>query len=198
MTAPGPAGPPTPNPAGPPAAHPAGPTSALPAEYPAAHPGPPAPPPGPGVQPPFPAPPSEGRTVRLWLGLGAAALAVLLCCGGGSVALVGLFVVGTEAVNEQSRAVVGDYFEAVSRGQYGRAYAMLCDGAKKRESAQAFEGRVAAEPDIDSYEVGDVVLGTTDLVVPVEVSYAAGGGANLRATLVQSQQTGEFQVCRVD
>jgi hypothetical protein len=150
------------------------------------------------VRPPFPAPPTEGRAIRLWLSLGAAALAVLLCCGGGSVALVGLLITSTEAVNEQSQAVVGDYFEAVSRGQYGRAYAMLCDDAKNRESARDFESRVAAEPEIDSYEVGDLILGTTDLVVPVEVSYSAGGGANLRATLAQNQQTGEFQVCRVD
>ena len=57
MTAPGPAAPP-PNPLPPGTATPQG---------------VPAPPAGPGAAPPFAAPPTEGRGVRLWLGLGAGA-----------------------------------------------------------------------------------------------------------------------------
>lgn len=156
----------------------------------------PAPPAGPGVTPPFPAPPVEGRTFRMWLGLGVAALAVVICCGGGVIALAGLMVAGTEAVNEQARAVVGEYFEAVRDRQYGRAYQLLCDDARRRESPAEFEDRVAAELDITAYRVGDVAL-TDEIAVPVEVTYAGGRRDSLRASLAQDPDTAEFKVCDV-
>ncbi|MDG4832673.1 hypothetical protein O7627_25675 [Solwaraspora sp. WMMD1047] len=163
---------------------------------PAAYPGPPEPPRGPGVRPPFPAPPSEGRTARLWLGLGVAALAVLLCCGGGSVALVGFAISGSEAISEQAQVVVGDYFEAVREGQYGEAYSLLCDEAREQETRAEFERRISAEPEIDSYQVGEATFGI-ELVVPVDVSYAGGGRDSLRAELAQDSQDASLKVCRV-
>lgn len=176
MTAPGPAGPPMSYPVAPDA-------HGVPA--------------GPGVRPPFAAPPTEGRTIRLWLGLGVAALAVLLCCGGGSVAVVGFGIAATEAINEQAQVVVGDYFEALRDEEYDAAYALLCEQARARESPAAFERRVAGEPQVDSYQVGELTIGGVDLVVPVEVSYAGGAQRSLRAELAQDPQTAALRVCDI-
>ncbi|MFI6762642.1 hypothetical protein ACIBF5_26260 [Micromonospora sp. NPDC050417] len=156
-----------------------------------------APPPGPGVTPPFAAPPTEGRTMRLWLGLGVAALAVVLCCGGGAAAVVGLGVAGGQAVNEQARAVTGDYFDALRKQEYDNAYEVLCDAAQRRESPREFEARVSDEPQIRSYEIGEVT-GTTDLAVPVDVVYGTGGSDRLRVLLAQDRRTGQLEVCGVN
>lgn len=187
MTVPGPAGPPTPH------AVPSGPGWGAGGPPPA---GVPAPPPGPGVSPPFPAPPIEGRTTRLWVGIGVAALAVLLCCGGGAAALLGLVVTGTEAVNERARVVVSDYFDAVEQREYDKAYALLCDEIQRRESPPEFVRRVAAEPPISSYTVRDATI-ANEVIVPVDVTYARGGQRTLRVVLAQDTSTGEFEICGI-
>ncbi|PZM98172.1 MAG: hypothetical protein DIU79_00805 [Actinobacteria bacterium] len=157
---------------------------------------PPAPPPGPGVRPPFAAPPTEGRAARLWLGIGAAGLAALLCCGGGVAAMFGLVITGTKAINEQARVVVGDYLDAVRQEEYDRAYAMLCDSEQQRESPPEFERRMAAAPRIRSYTIHDVTL-AHEIVVPVDVTYDPGGQRTVRVVLEQDKQTGQLEVCGV-
>lgn len=155
-----------------------------------------APPPGPGVRPPFAAPPTEGRTARLWLGLGVAGLAVVLCCGAGGTALVGLVVTQTQAFNEQAEAVVGGYFDALAEEDYGKAYDLLCDDIQRQESRERFAARVAQEPRVTSYSVGDVSL--ADLTVPADVTYAGGDQRTLEISLEQDRGTGEFEVCGID
>jgi hypothetical protein len=155
-----------------------------------------APPPGPGVRPPFAAPPIEGRTARLWLGLGVAGLAVVLCCGAGGTALVGLVFTQTQAFNEQAQAVVGGYFDAVVRQDYEEAYDRLCDDIQNQESPRQFAARVAQEPRITSYQVGEISL--ADLTVPTDVTYAGGRQETLEVLLEQDQGTGEFEVCGID
>jgi hypothetical protein len=190
MTAPGPASPPPyPPPPGQQWAQP----PAVPG--PPADPGVPAPPAGPGVAPPFAAPPTEGRNTRLWLGLGAGALAVLLCCGGGGAAVVGLAVTGVQAVGEQGRTVSTDYYRALVERKYGAAYDQLCDDAQQRESRREFERRVAAEPQIADFRVGDVDV--VNLTVPVDVTYPGGRQDRQQVTLGQDQQTGGMEVCGV-
>lgn len=226
MTAPGPAGQPPPYPSGaapdqPPAPDPAqsagqlaapapawapaqGPPGELAAQAPGWAPaqGPPgelaipAPPPGPGVLAPFPAPPTEGRTARLWWGLAAGGVAVVLCCGAGLTAVVGLALTGTEALNEQARVVVGGYLDAVRAKDYREAYGRLCERAQQEESADDFARRVQDQPPISSYQVGDVSL--TELTVPVTVTYETGGAGSLRIVLEQDRGTGELEVCDVD
>lgn len=132
----------------------------------------------------------------MWLGLGIAALAVVLCCGGGVAALVGLVVSGTEAVNEQARTVVEDYFEALRDQEYDQAYQLLCANARHRESPAEFEERVSAGPDITGYRVGDVTL-ANEVTVPVEVTYASGQHDSLEASLAQDTGTAEFRICEV-
>lgn len=156
----------------------------------------PAPPPqGPGVTPPFAAPPVEGRTARMWLGLGVAALAVVLCCGAGGTALVGLIVTQTEALNEQGQTIVGDYFDALSEGAYEDAYDLLCDELQEDETPQQFAARVSREPKITSYELGEVALPT--LTLPADVTYAGGSRETLEVSLAQDTGTGRFEVCGI-
>ncbi|MFD0821227.1 hypothetical protein ACFQ0D_23635, partial [Micromonospora zhanjiangensis] len=144
----------------------------------------------------FAAPPTEGRTARLWIGLGVAGLAVLLCCGGGLAALVGLVVAGNQAVNEQARAVVGSYYEAVKDRKYAKAYGLLCASARNRETPREFERRVAAEPEISSYRIGEPAV-AGQVTVPVDVTYASGRQTRQEVSLDQNTGTGKLEVCGV-
>ncbi|PZF87286.1 hypothetical protein C1I99_27735 [Micromonospora deserti] len=147
------------------------------------------------MSPPFAAPPTEGRNTRLWLGLGAGALAVLLCCGGGGTAVIGLAVTSVQAVEEQGRAVSTDYYQALVERKYGAAYDQLCDEAQRRESRREFEQRVAAEPQISAFRVGEV--DNTTLTVPVDVTFTGGDRERQQVTLGQDRQTGDMEVCEV-
>ncbi|WP_229402606.1 hypothetical protein [Micromonospora okii] len=155
----------------------------------------PAPPAGPGVVPPFAAPPTEGRSARTWLGLGVGALALLLCCGGGGVAVVGLAISNMEAIQEQGRSVTDDYYRGLVERKYEQSYDALCDDAQRRESRAEFARRVSAEPRIDSYRVGEV--DPVDLTVPVSVTFTGGGRADQEVTLEPDEQTGAMEVCGV-
>jgi hypothetical protein len=156
----------------------------------------PAPPPGPGVVPPFAAPPTEGRGARLWLGLGAAGLVAVLCCGGGIAAVVGLVLVGTRAIDEQARVVVTDYLDAVSNEQWDKAYDLLCNDLQRAENRAAFQRRVQREPAISTFRVGQTdVVGDSGIVVPVDVTYDSGSRDTLRFAMSQDGRTGQFEVC---
>lgn len=155
----------------------------------------PPPPPGPGVTPPFVAPPSEGRNARMWLSLGIAGLAAVLCCGAGGTALVGLVITQAESLNEQADTIVGDYFDALAQQRYPDAYKLLCNDLQRGESEAEFAARVSREPRVTSYQVGDVNL--TDLTVPADVTYATGGRDRLEITLAQDGSTGQFEVCGI-
>jgi hypothetical protein len=136
---------------------------------------PPPPPAGPGVQPPFAAPPSEGRTARVWLGLGVAAAAVVLCCGGGLAAAVGLFVTGNAAVNEQAHAAVEDYLQAVGDGRYGEAYRLLCTDLRDQVSQREFTAQVSEQPRVREYELRQTKVRTSsEYAVPANVTYTNG------------------------
>lgn len=139
----------------------------------------------------------EGRSKRLWVGLGVAALAVTLCCGGGLAAGIGLVITGTQAVNERARAAVGGYLDDVRAGRYAEAYDALCPNLRHQESPGQFAERLADEPKIDSYELGDAQL-TTVVTLPVTVHYANGGDNSLRFALEQDTGSGEFEVCGID
>jgi hypothetical protein len=155
--------------------------------------GPPPPPPGPGVQPPFPAPPIEGKGRRIGWGLGIGAGVLLLICGGGIAAVIGLGTAASRSLNEQAHKAVSAYLDAVHAQRYDQAYAMLCQQAKNDESAAAFRSRVAEAEPITTYQMGD--LNTINLTVPVEATYQSGATAQLRAYLGQNQNTAALEVC---
>jgi hypothetical protein len=154
-----------------------------------------APPQGPGVFPPFPAPPTEGRSRRVGLGLGIGAFVVLLVCGGGLAAAIGLTAVVSRAMNEQAEVVVGAYLDDLEAQRYDDAYRSLCSEARDAESQAEFTSRVATEEPIESYEIGKVNPADVDLAVPVDVTYADGRTERLSAFLGQNRETGQFQVC---
>ena len=153
----------------------------------------PAPPAGPGVQPPFAAPPSEGRTARVWLGLGVAAAAVVLCCGGGLAAGAGLLITGSAAVNEQAHAAVEDYLQAVGAGRYGQAYEMLCDELHDQVSQREFTERVSEQPRVRDYELLRARVRSGDVVVPANVTYTNGVPDSV--TYRVTQEAGELRFC---
>jgi hypothetical protein len=155
----------------------------------------PAPPQGPGVYPPFPAPPVEGKGKRIGWALGIAAGVLVLVCGGGLAALIGLGTSMSSALKEQAHVVVTDYLDALHDREYDRAYRMLCQQAQDDETASEFRGRIAEMDPIASYRLGDLDL--IKMTVPVDATYAAGGSAQLKAYLGQNSDTGAFEVCDV-
>jgi len=167
---------------------------------PHAAPGAPAPvappPPGPGVTPPFAAPPVEGRSRRLWFGLGIGAVVLTLCGGAGLAAIIGLAVTGTEALNEQAQAVTGAYYTALAEQEYEQAYDLLCDQLQAGQSRAEYVRTAGLGPRIDSYQVGKTVIGN-ELTVPVDVVFDGGGTERQNVTLAQDTSTGEFEVCGV-
>ncbi|MCU7728751.1 hypothetical protein ODJ79_33995 [Actinoplanes sp. KI2] len=155
----------------------------------------PAPPQGPGVQPPFPAPPVEGRGRRIGMSIGIAIGVVVLVCGGGLAAVIGILVSTQGAAQERAQAAVSEYLNALRDGKYDKAYDLLCDDAQQAESENAFESRVSDEPVIRSYTMGkfDIVSWT----MPVQATYDDGSDAQLEARLGTDQDTGEFEVCGI-
>ena len=158
----------------------------------------PEPPRGPGVIPPFPAPPVEGKGLRIGLGLGIGAGIALLVCGGGVAAVIGLGATMTSALNEQAHVVIGDYFEALETKKYDEAYGMLCQSEKERQSQAEFVSSEETADPISSHRVGDLDLTAVNLTVPVEVTYTDGQTGTLEVYLEQSPDTGAFQVCGVE
>jgi hypothetical protein len=155
----------------------------------------PSPPQGPGVHPPFPAPPVEGKGKRIGVALGIAATVLVLVCGGGGIALVGLGTSAQGAMDERAQAAVRGYLSAVQNRNYDRAYDLLCDQTQQDESPAEFRDRIAQQPVITKYQ-----LGTFDLVrlsVPVEATFENGQTDQLDALLAQDRSTGEFEVCEL-
>ena len=155
----------------------------------------PAPPQGPGVQPPFPAPPVEGRGKRVGLSIGIAIGVVVLVCGGGLAAVIGILASTQGAAQERAHAAVGSYLNALRDGKYDKAYDLLCDDARRTESQGEFRRRVAGEPVVQKYTMGrfDIVTWT----MPVDATYDNGASAQLEAYLGTDQKTGEFEVCEI-
>jgi hypothetical protein len=155
----------------------------------------PAPPPGPGVHPPFPAPPVEGKGRRIGWSLGISAVVLLLVCGGGVVALIGLISSMGGALNEQAQVAVRGYLDAVRDRDFDQAYRRLCASAQQDVSPEQFRRRIEADEPILTYSLGK--LDVTDLTLPVDANYAGGQTARLEASLEQNRSTGALEVCAV-
>ncbi len=155
---------------------------------------PPPPPPGPGVHPPFPAPPIEGRGKRVGTSVGIVAGIVVLVCGVGAVAGVGLLTSITGALDEQADVVVSHYLDDLRERDFDGAYEQLCQDAQDSESLADFTARMSDTEPFESYRVGDLSMGVR-LTVPVELVYPDGDSTRLEADLVQNRSTGKFEVC---
>ena len=155
----------------------------------------PVPPQGPGVQPPFPAPPVEGKGKRLGWSLGIGAGVLVLVCGGGLAALIGLGTSLMGAIDEQAHAAVDDYLTALRGERFDQAYGLLCEDARRDETASEFRARVQAEERITDWTLG--TFNTVNLTVPVTATLEGGQVEQLKASLDQNQSTGQFEVCEV-
>ena len=155
----------------------------------------PSPPQGPGVHPPFPAPPVEGKGKRIGLAFGIAATVLVLVCGGGGIALVGLGTSAQGAMDERAQAAVRGYLDAVQKRDYNKAYDLLCDQTQRAESPAEFRSRIAEEPVITQYTLGAFDL--VNLSVPVEATFENGQTDQLDAVLAQDNSTGAFEVCEL-
>ncbi|MFC4072328.1 hypothetical protein [Actinoplanes subglobosus] len=155
---------------------------------------PPPPPPGPGVHPPFPAPPVEGRGKRIGTSLGIVAGIVVLVCGVGAVAGIGLATSITSALDEQAEVVVSRYVDDIQARDFDGAYGQLCQDSQDSETLADFTARMADTEPFDSYSVGSLSMGVR-LTVPVEIFYPDGDSTQLQADLAQNRSTGKFEVC---
>ncbi|MBX6357549.1 MAG: hypothetical protein IRZ05_17065, partial [Micromonosporaceae bacterium] len=138
-------------------------------------------------------PPSEGRTARVWLGLGLGAAAVVLCCAGGLAAVVGLFVTGSAAINEQAHAAVEDYLQAVGAGRYGQAYRQLCDQLREQQSLSEFTADVTEHPRVREYELLKSKIRDDEVVVPANVTYTDRTSESVTYRVIQ--EGGELRFC---
>jgi hypothetical protein len=155
----------------------------------------PEPPPGPGVTPPFTAPPADRNRRGLWIGLGAGALVLVLCCVGG-IAGFGLLLVGTnKQVQTQATQVVRDYLHALETGDYGTAYSHLCSDLKGQVTATEFAAEQARQPRPTSYLIHQPQIGNA-IIVPVDVRYEDGTSMRRRYELRQESGAQELTICR--
>ncbi|WP_117210849.1 hypothetical protein [Allorhizocola rhizosphaerae] len=148
---------------------------------------------GPGVTAPFPAPPAEGGGARLGWALAVAGLFVVLCCGGGTAAMVGFVVTQVAATDEQSKAVVGDYLDALRDADYDKAYDLLCDEQQQGISADRFEARERSRKRLESYEIGEMDITTGG--VPVTERYRDGSIDGVTYFLEADPKSGQLEIC---
>jgi hypothetical protein len=156
-------------------------------------PSPIAPPRGPGARPPFVAAPDEGSTARVWWAVGTAALALLLCGGGGLAVFIGMIVTGVRAVQDQTHVTVTKYIQTLESGDIGAAYDLQCDAFKKRYDIDQFRNLEHDTATSTGFTVGD--LDITTLSVPVELKFRDGRTDEVVYQLSQDSETGHFQVC---
>lgn len=155
---------------------------------------------GPGVRPPFAAAPVEGRTARVWLGLGVAGAVLVLCCGAGIASLGGLAVTSMQAITEQAQRPVDDYLSARVDGEWEDAYEQRCDEDRQDESLAQYIDRVSAPPQIESYDLGEIDIGPRGDFrgLRAVIDYADGSTERLTVPLSQDPETGQFEVCGLE
>jgi hypothetical protein len=152
-----------------------------------------APPRGPGARPPFVAAPTEGANARLWWAIGTAALALLLCGGGGLAVFIGMIITGVRAVQDQTHQTVTHYVEALERGQFTDAYKLACEDVRKQYDIGQFRNLEHDTIISTGFSVGDLDINT--LTVPVHLEYATGRTTDVVYQLSQDSKTGHFEVC---
>ncbi len=155
----------------------------------------PAPPPGPGVMPPFAMPPADRNRRGLWIGLGAGALVLVLCCMGGIFGFGLLAVSTSRQVETNAVNTVDEYLGALQDSDYTRAYSLLCRSLTRRETLSEFAARERARP-IRDFHVGAAEVGN-DVVVPADLVYASGDRVTRRYLLNQELGSQNMRICGV-
>ncbi len=179
---------------------PAGPSRASPAEpaaspaEPAAPPAEPAAPPtGPGVVPPFAAPPTDGIRRRMWLGLIAGTVALVIVCVGGLGGCIALGLTAEKARTNAATKVVTDFLTAWQQDKYSEAYQLTCDDFQRQVNLANFTGELSSRP-LAGFTLGTVELTTSAAIVPARLRFAEGGFGDQRYQVVVNKQ-GRSVVC---
>jgi hypothetical protein len=148
---------------------------------------------GPGVQAPFPAPPSEGGGARLGWALGIAGAAIVLCCGGGLLAILGFGITQVAALNEQAHVVVSEYLDDLRDEKYDDAYRLLCDREQAHLTRERFESREKARTRLRDYQVGEFDINSGKL--PVTERYRDGSTDVVTYTFESDPKTAQLEIC---
>jgi hypothetical protein len=150
---------------------------------------------GPGAQPPFTVAPSEGRGTRLWWGLGAGALALIICVGGGGAAIVGIILTYPQMVKEQAQAAVRGYLDALEKKDYPAAYHQLCEQRQKQDSLGDFEATQVTKPVPSKYTLSGPEDLNLPLLVTADITYTNGDHDEVTYEVEQDSGTGALEVC---
>ena len=94
---------------------------------------------------------------------------LLLICGGGVAAVIGLVSSMSGALNERAHKAVTEYLDAVDSKQYVKAYGLLCRQARDDETPSEYTERISQNQPIQRYQLGDLDL--VNLSVPVDATY---------------------------
>jgi hypothetical protein len=151
----------------------------------------PGPPPGPGVRAPFAAPPSERDRKRMWIGLTLGAVLLVVCCGGGIVAFIGLVVAQNRAIPAEASAVVDRYLTALRDEHYQDAYDLLCGDARNTYHYDFYVQRVRSQPPVRDWTIERVLVAGAEVRVDVELDPSGAWSY----TLVEDQQAGGLRIC---
>ncbi|MBN1172472.1 MAG: hypothetical protein JXA67_09890 [Micromonosporaceae bacterium] len=130
------------------------------------------------MHPPFAAPPAQRDAKRLWIGLGAGALVMVLCCVGGLVGLGFLYAGSVQEADFNARQLVIQYLEALQDRDYPAAYRLLCDDLTDDRSLQTFSRIERQDPVVGfsvAEDVGSDPENSADLLVDANVSYSRRG-----------------------
>jgi hypothetical protein len=153
----------------------------------------PAPPQGPGVVPPFAAPPTDGIRRRMWLGLTAGAIALVVVCVGGLGGCIALGLTAEKARTNAATNVVNQFLTAWEKDDYAGAYQLTCDDLKKQVNLADFTGELSARQ-LSSFTVGKPDLTTSAAIVPARLEFVEGGFDNERYQVVVNNM-GKSVVC---
>jgi hypothetical protein len=166
-----------------------------PGGYPVVPSGVPVPPPGPGVTPPFTAPPADRSRRGLWIGLGAGALVLVLCCVGGVFGF-GLVVASTsKQIETDATEVVRGYLDALEGRDYDKAYSYLCPAITKRLSANEFAEQQRARAQPVAYQLRKPQQVGNSVVVLADINYSDSTATVRRYTLTQEIGSPGLHIC---
>jgi hypothetical protein len=129
----------------------------------------------------------------VWWAVGTAALALLLCGGGGIAVFIGMIVTGVRAVQEQSQQTVTRYVQALEHEKFTDAYDLVCDRLRKRYTVDEFRDLEPNTIASTGFRVGELDINTQ--TVPVTLDYADGRTREVVYRMEQDTKTGHFEVC---
>jgi hypothetical protein len=153
----------------------------------------PAPPAGPGVRPPFVAPPTDGNRKRLWTGLVAAGVIVVVLCGGGVAGFAALVTSTVDTRRTAATKAVTEFLTDLQHDNYAGAYEAQCDELKQRLTFRAFINTFSGSQ-IISFRLEEPEIDTDSTVVPAQLTFT-DGTQNLERFVVVQDSDAAYRVC---